>query len=108
MKTPSIYFWGPPSASYWLAALVACGVIFLGIRFILAPDTGAEGFEIPFARANEALAYSRIKGIRDIFPGLVVLICLIRRQPRATASAFGKATVIRVSDCFTVLAVNGA
>jgi len=63
MKTPSIYFWGPRSASYWLAALVACGIIFLGIRFILAPAAGAEGFGIPLAHTKEALAYGWVKGI---------------------------------------------
>lgn len=108
MKTQPINFWGPRSASYWLTAIIAVGIIILGIRFMLAPNAGAEGFGIPLARTEEAMAYGWIKGIRDIFSGIVVLAFLIQRQPRATAFAFGAAVIIPVSDCLTVLAVNGA
>jgi len=82
-------------------------IIFLGVRFILAPNAGAEGFGIPFGQTKEVIAYGWIKGIRDIFSGIVVLGFLILRQPRATAFAFGSAIIIPVSDCLTVLAVNG-
>ncbi|WP_106605927.1 DUF4267 domain-containing protein [Chitinophaga ginsengisoli] len=107
MKTQTMNSWGPRSASYWLTALVAIGIIFLGIRFMLAPGAGAEGFGIPLADTKEAIAYGWIKGIKDIFSGIVVLIFLITRMPRATAFVFGAAIIIPVSDCLTVLAVNG-
>ena len=107
MKTQPIKFWGPRSASYWLTALVAIGIIFLGVRFMLHPEAGAEGFGIPLAHTKQAMAYGQVKGIRDIFSGIVVLIFLISRNPRATAFAFGTAIIIPVSDCLTVLAVNG-
>lgn len=108
MKTQHINFWGPRSASYWLTAIAAVGIIFLGLRFMLAPNAGAEGFGIPLAHTKQAMAYGWIKGIRDIFSGIVVLAFLIQRQPRATAFAFSAAIIIPVSDCLTVLAVNGA
>lgn len=108
METTSIHGWGPRSVSYWLTALAAVGIIFLGLRFILAPTAGAEGFGIPLAPTEAAMAYGRIKGIRDIFSGLVVLLFLIPRKRQATALAFGAAIIIPVSDCLTVLAVNGA
>lgn len=107
MKTQQINFWGPRSASYWLTALVAAGIIFLGLRFMLAPNIGAEAFGIPLPHTKETIAYGRIKGIRDIFSGIVVLGFLISRKPRATAFAFGAAIIIPVSDCLTVLFVNG-
>lgn len=107
MKTQPTRFWGPRSASYWLTAAIAIGIIFLGARFMMAPDSGAEGFGIPLAHTKEALAYGRIKGIRDIFAGIVLLAFLIFRQPRATAIVFGTAIIIPVSDCLTVMAVNG-
>lgn len=103
-----INFWGPQSASYWLTALVAAGIIFLGPRLMISPATGAEGFGIPLAPAKAALAYGWIKGIRDIFAGIVVLVFIISRNARATAFAFGGAIIIPVSDGLTVLAVNGA
>ncbi len=107
MKTPTIGFWGPRSASYWLTALVAVGIIFLGLRFMVSPESGADGFGIPLTRTSDALAYGRIKGIRDIFSGIVVFLFLISRNRRATAITFGAAIIIPVSDCLTVLAVNG-
>lgn len=107
MKTQQINSWGPRSASYWLTFMVAAGIIFLGLRFMLAPAAGAEGFGIPLTLTKEAAAYGWIKGIRDIYAGIVVLIFLFLRRPRATAFAFGAAVIIPVSDCLTVLAVNG-
>lgn len=107
MKTQQIRLGGPSSASYWLTAAVAMGIIFLGARFMMAPGSGAEGFGIPLATTREALAYGRIKGIRDIFAGVVLVIFLISRQPRATAITFGAAIIIPFPDCLTVLAVNG-
>jgi len=108
MKTQTISYWGPCSASYWLSALAASGIIILGIRFMLNPQVGADGFGIPLAQTKEAFAYGWTKGIRDIFAGIVVLIFIVSRQSRATAFAFGAAIIIPVSDCLTVLAVNGS
>ncbi|GAA4326884.1 DUF4267 domain-containing protein [Mucilaginibacter gynuensis] len=107
MKTQHINFWGPRSASYWLTALLAIGIIFIGGRFIVAPQAGADGFGIPLAQTKEALAYGWIKGVRDIFSGIVLLVFLIRRQPHAAGIVFGAATIIPISDALTILAVNG-
>jgi hypothetical protein len=107
MKTQQIILWGPRSTSYWLTALVAVGIILLGLRFILTPNAGAEGFGIPLPYTSEAIAYGWIKGIRDIFSGIVVLIFLFLRKPSATAIAFGAAIIIPVSDFFTILSING-
>ena len=108
MKTQQINSWGPRSASYWLTALVAVGIILLGLRFMLVPNAGADGFGIPPLHTRETIAYGWIKGIRDIYAGIVVVIFLVLRQPRTTAFAFGAAIIIPVSDCLTVLSVNGA
>ncbi|GAB3892045.1 hypothetical protein GCM10028803_04470 [Larkinella knui] len=107
MKTQPIQYWGPRSVSYWLTALAAVGIIFLGLRFIVAPAAGAEGFGIPLAPTREAMAYGWIKGIRDLFSGVVVLLFLIPRKLQATTFAFGAAIIIPLSDCLTILAVNG-
>lgn len=107
MKTQQINSWGPSSASFWLTGLVAIGIIFLGLRFIITPNAGAEGFGIPLVSTKQAMAYGWIKGIRDIYSGITVLIFLILRKPRLTAFVFGAAIIIPVSDFFTVLSVNG-
>lgn len=108
MPTQPVNVWGPRSVSYWLTALAAGAIIFIGLRFMVSPSVGAEGFGIPLSPTQEAQAYGRIKGIRDIFSGLVVFVFLISANPRATALTLGAAIIIPVSDFLTVLAVNGA
>lgn len=108
MKTQQIYPWGPRSVSFWLTASVAVGIIFLGIRFMVSPYAGADGFGIPLPPASHAAAYGWIKGIRDIYAGATVLIFLLLRKPLAAAISLGVAIIIPVSDCITVLSFNGS
>ena len=106
MKTTCIQSWGTHSASFWLSMLVAVGIMFIGIRFILAPFTAGEGYGI-MMKHDPTIGYAYAKGIRDIFSGIVILIFLIRRNARITAILFSAAIIIPVTDFFTVLNVNG-
>jgi hypothetical protein len=98
--------WGARSASFWMVLLVALGIIFVGIRFILMPRAGASGFGIPFSSDND-IAFGRIKGIRDIFSGLVLLPFLFLGMRRAAAWAFTAAIVVPATDCLVILTTNG-
>jgi hypothetical protein len=40
--------WGARPASFWMTLLIAAGIIFVGIRFIVSPQAGAFGFGIHF------------------------------------------------------------
>ena len=107
MKTTNeITKWGARSVSFWMVMLIALGIIFVGICFIADPAAGANGFGIPFS-SNSDIAFGRIKGIRDIFSGLVLLPLLFLKMARATAWVFTSAIIIPASDCLTVLATNG-
>ena len=98
--------WGPRSASYWMTMLIAAGIIFIGIRFIINPVTAAAGYGIPFASAKD-FPFGIMKGIRDIFSGLVLLPLLFMRMRFATACVFTAAIIVPATDCFTVLITNG-
>ena len=98
--------WGVRSLSWWLVLLVALGIIFVGVRFILAPAVGAEGYGIGFSDVFDGV-YGRIKGIRDIFSGLVLLPFLVMRMRRVAAWAFSSAIIIPVTDGMLVIARNG-
>ncbi|MDB5087195.1 MAG: hypothetical protein JWR09_1189 [Mucilaginibacter sp.] len=107
MKTTNeITQWGTRSVSFWLTLLIAAGIIFVGARFIVNPSEGAAGFGIPFSNTAD-YAYGRIKGIRDIFSGLVLLPLLWLRMRRAVAYVFTSAIIIPATDCLIVLATNG-
>ena len=99
--------WGIRSVSYWVTLLIALGIIFIGARFLLQPQVGAVGYGISFNDEHDAV-YGKIKGIRDIFSGIVLLPLLFMRMRKATAWVFSAATIIPMADFFIVLAINGA
>jgi len=107
MQTTDSQTWGTRSLSFWLTLLIALGIIFVGARFIIDPSAGATGFGISFTSASD-LAYGRIKGIRDIFSGVVLLPLLMLRMRRATAWVFTAAIIIPATDVMIVLSTNGA
>lgn len=99
--------WGMRSVSYWITLAVALGIIFIGVRFILQPQVGALGYGISFNNQHDAV-YGRIKGIRDIFSGIVLLPLLIMRMRKATAWAFTAAIVVPVADFLIIRSANGS
>ena len=98
--------WGTRSLSWWITLLLALGIIFVGIRFIIVPEAGADGFGISFVNARDDV-YGKIKGIRDIFSGLVLLPLLWKRMRTATAWVFTTAVIVPVTDGMIILATNG-
>lgn len=98
--------WGARSTSFWMTLLIAAGIIFVGVRFIVSPHAGAVGFGIPISSGND-IAFGRIKGIRDIFSGLALLPLLFLGMRRATAWVFTAALVVPAADCLIILATNG-
>lgn len=99
--------WGARSVSYWVTLILALGIIFIGARFILQPHAGAIGFGIPFSDEHDAV-YGWIKGIRDIFSGIVLLPLLVMRMRKATAWVFTCTVVVPTADFLIVLFTNGA
>ena len=74
------------SVLFWLAALLAVGIIFVGGRFLFDPFAAARDFGVPAAH-NSTLAYLWTKGTRDIVSGwlLISLLCLgVRRAVLST------------------------
>jgi hypothetical protein len=107
MKTQDIKKnWGIRSVSFWMTLLVAVGIIFIGGRFIVNPLVGADGYGIPISSAGD-LPYGRIKGIRDIFSGIVLLPFLFLRMPRAAAFALSAAIIVPATDFCIILLTNG-
>ncbi len=87
-----------------MSLAVALAIIFVGIRFILFPEAGGLGFGIPLTYDHW---YGRIKGIRDIVSGLLVLGMLWKRDPLSTAIVMGIETLIPLGDLTLILTRNG-
>jgi hypothetical protein len=55
-----------------LSLLLGLGMVFIGIRFLVAPRAGAEGFGVFLPSNDVNYAFHYTKGIRDVFSGLLL------------------------------------
>jgi len=107
MKTGNVTArWGWRSVSYWMTIFVALGILFIGIRFMLAPKVAVEDFGIRLSSSTD-LIFGRVKGIRDIFSGLALLWLLRARMRKASAYVFTAAIIIPFTDCLLIYTQNG-
>ncbi len=90
------------SPLYWCTLLVPVGIIAIGINFILNPAGASAGFGIPI-HDPAAFPFMWIKGIRDIFSGLVILSFLLRGDRRTTATLYTLAIFIPTCDGLVIL-----
>src|SRR5262249_25073107 len=72
---------------FWCTLVIPAGIIGIGINFILNPAGASTAFGIPI-RDPAAFPFMWVKGIRDIFSGLVVLSFLWSGDRRTTAILF--------------------
>jgi len=94
------------SPLFWCTLLIPVAIIGLGINFILNPVGASTGFGIPI-HDPAAFPFMWIKGIRDIFSGLVVLTFLFRGDRRTTGILFAIAVFIPVGDGLVILSHLG-
>ncbi|MFR9722429.1 DUF4267 domain-containing protein [Streptomyces sp. MS19] len=59
-----------------LVAVVAVGIIGIGIRFLVQPERAGADFGLPAAHGAPR-PWANIKGVRDITSGLVLLVGLL-------------------------------
>jgi hypothetical protein len=88
--------------SYAIAFLLGLAFIFLGVRFFLSPEVATAGFGIHF-NANGDYTFHHIKGIRDIFCGVLLCALVLINERRALGVALLAATMIPVTDMLIVL-----
>src|SRR5471030_261334 len=90
------------SPLFWFTLVIPVAIIGLGINFILNPVGASAGYGIPI-HDPAAFPFMWVKGIRDIFSGLVVLLFLWRGDRRTTAILFAIATFIPFGDGLVIL-----
>lgn len=85
-----------------IAFLTGLGMVFIGARFLLAPETAEAGYGIHFNNQGDYSFYY-IKGIRDVFSGLVICILILTNQTKALGITLAVGTIIPVADMLIVL-----
>ena len=88
--------------SYAMAFLLGLGMVFLGARFFLSPEVATAGFGIHF-NAGGDYSFHRIKGIRDIFSGVLMCAFVLLKERRALGVTLLAGTMIPVVDMAIVL-----
>ncbi len=89
--------------------LLAAGIIFIGGMYIAAPQKmiGSFGLKLPSSDPNTR-AWLRLKGIRDIVSGLVVLTLIVTTDPRTVGIAFLVESLTAFGDMSNVLGPGGS
>jgi len=92
-----------------LAALLAVAIIVIGGFYIIAPErmTGSFGLKLPAPDADTR-AWLRLKGIRDIVSGLVVLTLMLTTDARTVGIVLLVEAIIPFGDLSNVLASGGS
>jgi hypothetical protein len=97
------------AVAYTLAGLIAAAIIFIGVRFIVAPRAAAAGYGVlPDLGPPTTVAYLSIKGVRDIASGLFVIILMAAGATHLLGWVILAATIIPLADAGIVLNNGGS
>ena len=92
-----------------LAALLAVAIIVIGCLYIAAPERILKGFGLrPPAPDADTRAWLRLKGIRDIVSGVVVLTLMLTTDTRTVGIALLVEALIPLGDMSNVLWSGGS
>ena len=92
-----------------LAALIAVGVIVIGCFYLVSPEriSGSFGLKPPAFDADTR-AWLRLKGIRDVACGLVVLTMMLTAGGRSVGIALLVEAIIPLGDMSIILGSGGS
>jgi len=93
-----------------LAGLIAAAIIFIGLRFLLAPAIASRdyGLAISPTPPNGFSPWLAVKGLRDIVSGLFTLLLMANGSPRLLGEFLLVASLIALGDAAIVLRAGGS
>ena len=93
----------------WAAALIAIAVIAVGCFYLASPERVLRSFGLkPPATDADTRAWLRLKGIRDVGSGLVVLTLMLTGDWRTVGLALLAFAIIPLGDMAIVLGSGGS
>jgi len=91
-----------------LAAVIAAGIIVIGCFYLASPQRVSGSFGLkPPAPDTDTRAWLRLKGIRDIASGLVVLAMMLAADSRSVGIVLLVLAIIPFGDMSNILASGG-
>lgn len=92
-----------------LSIVLAGGIIFVGLRFLVAPQAAVSGYGVSFVPEDgSSSAYLAAKGVRDIASGLFIFVLLAAATDDVLAWFLVAAAFIPLGDALIVLRHNGS
>lgn len=88
---------------YVLATLLCVLFMWIGIRFLVWPESSATGYGVPAPRGT----YLTVKGVRDFTYGVLGLVTLFAVGPHAEAWFMLVTSIAALSDMVVVLRNGG-
>lgn len=87
---------------FWLCILSGIGLMFIGIRFYLDPLAATTDYGINTS-TNGDFSFQHIKGVRDFFFGIIILVLLWKKQWHALGWILLLGTIIPAADFCIVI-----
>jgi len=92
-----------------VAALIAAGVITIGSFYLVSPQRISASFGLkPPASDPDTRAWLRLKGIRDVGSGLVILTLMLTAGAHAIGLAMLAFAIIPLGDMLIIVASGGS
>jgi Domain of unknown function (DUF4267) len=98
-----------PQLALGIALLVALGIIAIGTQYVVSPRAATRTFGLPLPEDGPNIAWwLRLKGVRDIVSGLVVLASMLWSGPWAVGLILFVYSLIPLGDMLTIVAAKGS
>jgi quercetin dioxygenase-like cupin family protein len=85
-----------------IAFITGLGLIFIGARFLIAPEAAEISYGIHF-NENGDYSFHYIKGIRDLLSGLLICVFVLSKQTKALGTFLLLGTMVPIADMLIVL-----
>lgn len=96
------------TVALWLAALGGAFITYIGLSYLIAPESIASGFGFTAHPAGDADGFFQVKGTRDVVSGLIIFTLIGTRQYRALATVLAVFALIPIGDAINVIAHDGS
>jgi hypothetical protein len=92
-----------------LALVLALAIIAIGSQYVASPLTATRSFGLPLPENGANIAWwLRLKGVRDIVSGLIVLTFMMWGAPGSVGMILLVEAIIPVGDMLLILAAKGS